>query len=115
VCAAAGDGEGVADDRLIVLVDTEDVSGDAAIFDGDVAGEDAGVEVLEEQIGGAAVVPAQALVPELDFRIEDRADRVRRKMAKVEDLELERRCHSSSELRAMPKCALCRNDSESVF
>ena len=99
VGAAAGDGEGVADDRLVFFVDTEDVAGDAAVFDGDVAGEDAGVEVLEEQIGGGAVVPAQAFVPELDFGVEDGLQRVRREVAKVEDLELECRRH------AMPKCA----------
>ena len=105
VGAAAGDGEGVADDGLMFLVDTEDVAGDAAVFDGDVAGEDAGVEILEKEIGGGAVVPAQALVPELDFGFEDGPERVRREVAKVEDLELERRCH------AMPKCGRFRYDS----
>src|SRR5271170_2235750 len=89
VAVAARDGEGVADNRLVFFVYTENIAGGAAVLDSDVAGENAGVEILQEQVGGGAVIPSQAIVPEADLLIEHRTQRVRREVAKVEDLELD--------------------------
>ena len=47
----AGGGVGVAYDGFVALVDTEGEAADAAAVEGYEAGEDAGVEVLEEELG----------------------------------------------------------------
>src|SRR5271163_1064196 len=92
---AAGRGEGVADNRFVFLVNAENIAGGTAVFDSDVAGENPRVEILQEQIGGGAVIPSEALVPEADLLFEHRTERVRRKVAKVKDLELDGRRHAS--------------------
>ena len=90
----ARDGEGVAHDGFLALVDTEGEAADASAIERDEAGQDAGVEVLEEKLGGALVVPAQALLPEARLGFEQRAQLSRGKMAKVQNLELGRDCHT---------------------
>ncbi len=60
----ACDGEGVTDDGLLAFVDAEGEPADTSSVEGDEAGQDAGVEVLEEELGGALVVPTQPLLPE---------------------------------------------------
>ena len=97
--AAAGHREGVADNRFVFLINSEYVAGGAAVLDGDVAGKNARVEILEEQISGGAIIPSQALVPKADLLIEHRTQRVRREVAKVEDLELDCRRHASLKCR----------------
>ena len=88
------DGEGVADDGLLAFVDAEGEAADASAVERDEAGQDAGVEVLEEELGGALVVPAQALLPEARLGFEQRAQLPRGKMAEVQNLELGRDCHT---------------------
>jgi hypothetical protein len=56
--------KGVADDGLLAFVDAEGEAADAPTVEGDEAGKDAGVEVLEEELGGALVVPTQPLLPD---------------------------------------------------
>ena len=58
-----GGGEEVADDGFGVLVDAEGVADDLAAVEGDEAGEDAIVQVLEEEVGGGAVIPAETALP----------------------------------------------------
>jgi len=60
----AGYGEGVADDSLLTFIDAKGKAADASAIERDKAGQDAGVEILEEEFGGALVVPAEALFPE---------------------------------------------------
>ena len=55
----AADGVDVADDCFVALVDAEGEAADAAAVEGDEAGQDAGVEILKEKLGGAAIVPAE--------------------------------------------------------
>ena len=87
-------GEGVADNGFLAFVDAEGEATDAAAIEGDEAGQDAGVEILEEEFGRALVVPAQALLPETRLGFKQRAQLTRRKMAEVQDLELSRDCHT---------------------
>ena len=98
----AGDGErvwfgagdvDVADDGFVAFVDAEAEAAEAAPVEGDEAGEDAGVEVLEEKLGGGAVVPAEALIPDLGFLLEERAELARGEVAEIEDFELLRGGH----------------------
>ncbi len=79
-------GEGVADDGLGTLVDAEGEAADAAVIESDEAGEDLGLEVLEEELGGAAVVPAQMVTPELCLLLEERAELACIEMTNVENL-----------------------------
>ena len=51
LCGVSGCGEGVADYGFLAFVNAEGESADAAAVEGDEAGEDAGVEVLEEKLG----------------------------------------------------------------
>ena len=89
-----GYGEGVADDGLLAFVDAEGEAADASAVERDKAGQDAGVEILQEQLGGALVVPAQALLPEARLGFEQRAQLTRGEMAEIQDLELGRDCHT---------------------
>jgi hypothetical protein len=84
---AGGDGVGVADDGLVALVDAEGEAADAAVVEGDEAGEDAGVEVLEKELGGALVVPAEALLPDAGFGFEERAQLERGEVTEVNNFE----------------------------
>jgi hypothetical protein len=88
------DGEGVAHDGFLAFVDTEGETADASSIERDEAGKDAGVEVLEEKLGGALVVPAQALLPEARLGFQQRTQLSRGKMAKIQNLELSRDCHT---------------------
>ena len=99
ICAGSlGDGEGVADDGFLAFVDAEGEAADAAAVERDEAGKDAGVEILEEELGGALVVPAQALLPDARLGFEQGAQLARGEVAQVEDLELGGDCHTLSEV-----------------
>jgi len=89
-----GGGEGVADHGLLALVDAEGEAADASALEGDEAGEDAGVEILKEEFGGALIVPTEALLPEARLGFEQRAQLARGKMTQVEDFELGRDGHT---------------------
>ena len=79
---------GVTYDRFVALVDAEGEAADAAAVEGDEAGEDAGVEVLEEKLGGAAIVPAEAGLPDGGLGFEQGTKLARGEVPEVEDLEL---------------------------
>ena len=83
-----GRGEEVADDGFGVFVDAEGVTDDLAAVEGDEAGEDAVVEVLEEEVGGGAVIPAETALPGGGLLGEERAQLARVEVAEVEDFEL---------------------------
>ena len=79
---------GVTDYGLVAFVDAEGVAGDFAAIESDEAGKDAGVEVLQKEFGGAAVVPAKALFPYAGLGFEQRAKLARGEVAQVQQLEL---------------------------
>src|SRR5258708_103456 len=87
-------GEGVAYYGFLAFIDAEGEAADASAVERDEAGQNAGVEVLQEELGGALVVPAQALLPETRLGFEQRAQLPRGKMAEVQNLELGRDCHT---------------------
>ena len=89
-----GCGEGVADYGFLAFVDAEGEAADAAAVEGDESGEDARVEVLEEELGGALIVPAETLLPETRLGFEQRAQLTRGKMTQVENFELGRDGHT---------------------
>ena len=89
-----GCGEGVADYGFLAFVDAEGEAADAAAVEGDESGKDARVEVLEEELGGALIVPAEALLPEARLGFEQRAQLTRGKMTQVENFELGRDGHT---------------------
>jgi len=60
-------GVGVADDGLCAFEDAEGVAGHTAVVHGDVAGQDAAIKVLQQQLDGAGVVPVQPLPPAVAF------------------------------------------------
>jgi hypothetical protein len=93
-----GESEGVAYYGLLAFVDAEGESADASAVEGDEAGQDAGVKVLQEKLGGTLVVPAQALLPETRLGFEQRAQLTCRKVAEVQNLELGRDCHASADI-----------------
>jgi len=87
------DGPGVSDDRLVALVNAEGEAADAATVEGDEAGKDARIEILEEKLGGALIVPAKTLLPDASLGFEERAELPGREVPEVEDLELGRDSH----------------------
>ena len=67
-------GKNVANQGLFILVNTKDVTTDAAILDGDVARQETGVEVLQQQIGRSLKIPSQPLIPDTAFRLQHRLE-----------------------------------------
>jgi hypothetical protein len=92
--------KGVAYYGFLAFVDAEGEAADAAAVERDEAGQNAGVEVLQEEFGGALIVPAQALLPEARLGFEQRAQLTCRKVAEVQNLELGRDCHASAGIRS---------------
>ena len=70
---SAGQGEHVADHRLGLLVDAEDVAGHLVRLKRRVARQHVVVEILHQQPCRSAIVPVQALLPQLAFGIQHRA------------------------------------------
>jgi hypothetical protein len=87
------EGVDVADDGLMAFVDAEGVAAYASTVEGDEAGQDARVEVLEQELGGGLVVPTETSLPEASLVFEQRAQLTRGVVPKVEDLELGRSDH----------------------
>ena len=73
------EGVDIADDGFGGFEDSEGVAVDAAGGEGGVAGEDAAIEVLEEGVGGAGVVPEEAKLPAFGFVAEEGAGAARRR------------------------------------
>ena len=92
-------GEGVAYDGFLAFVDTEGEAADASAVERDKAGQDTGVKVLQKKLGGALVVPAQALFPEARLGFEQRAQLTRGEVAEVQYLELGRDGHTLESIR----------------
>ena len=65
---------GVSDDGFVSFVDAEREATDASAVERDEAGQDAGVEVLQEQLGGTLVVPAQLLLPDASLGFKERTE-----------------------------------------
>ena len=97
--------EDIPDDGFGVFVDAEDVAGDAAGVYGDVAGEGAGVEILEEKLGGGEIVPVEALLPEGALSFEHRAQHGRGEVSQIENLQRKTGCHAMPQdgARATPR------------
>ncbi len=92
-CGVVRDGVDVADDSLMAFVDAEGVAADAAAVESDEAGEDARVEILQEELGGGLVVPAKASLPEARLGLEQGPQLAGGEVPEVEDLELGRDDH----------------------
>jgi hypothetical protein len=82
----------------VSLVNAEGEAANAAAVQDDEAGKDAGVEVLEEKLGGGTVVPVKTLVPDFGLLFEERTKLLRGKVAEVEDLELLRGRHEGCQI-----------------
>ena len=67
--------ENIADNGFLGFVHGEAVAADDAsgALDGNEAGEDAGIEIAQEQFDGLGVIPAEALLPEACLFVEQRA------------------------------------------
>jgi hypothetical protein len=94
--AATWDRKSVADDRLIFFVNTEHITRNAAILDGYITGQYAGIKILKQQVGRGPIIPVETVIPESYLLLEHRTERIRRKVAKVEDLELKGGRHPMS-------------------
>jgi hypothetical protein len=84
---------GVSDDGFVSFVDAESEATDASAVECDEAGQDAGVEVLQQQLGRALVVPAQLLFPDTSLGFKQRTELACGEVPEVEDLELGVDCH----------------------
>ncbi len=91
--AMAGGDEEVSDDCFRAFIDEEGIAADAAAVERDEAGEDAGVKVLKQQIGRAAIVPAEALEPDVSLFIEQRPELARGEVAEIQNFDLLRARH----------------------
>lgn len=76
----------IADYGLRTFIDAEDVTADASLMQGYIAGQDAGVEILQQQFSGAAVIPTKTCAPHATFFFKDRTQFARAEMSQVEDL-----------------------------
>jgi hypothetical protein len=81
------EGVDVADDGFVGFEDTEGVAEDAVVVEGDESGEDAAVDVIEQEIGCAGVVPLEAAVPALGFIAEERAELSGVEVAEIQNFD----------------------------
>ena len=85
---AFAEGVDVAEDSLGGFKDREGVAGDLAAAQGDEAGKDAAVEVLQQDGGRAGVVPEEATLPAIGLFHQQRLQLRRGEVAQVEHFEL---------------------------
>ena len=81
-------GEDVAHDSLVAFVDAEGEPADAPAGQRDEAGQDARVEILQQQLCRGGVVPAQAPLPESRLLLQQRTKLARGEVAQIEHFEL---------------------------
>jgi hypothetical protein len=91
---ALAEGVDVAEDGFGGFKDGEGVAGDLAAAQSDEAGEDAAVEIFEQDRGGAGVIPEEAALPAVGLFHEQRLKLRRGEVAQVEHFELRRETHS---------------------
>jgi hypothetical protein len=89
----SGYGVSVSDDGFVAFVDAEGEAADAAAVEGDETWEDTRVEILQEEFGGALIVPTETLLPGACLGFEQRAELASGEMPQVEDFELGRDSH----------------------
>ena len=102
VAGRAGEGgrrEAIADDGLLRLVDAEGKALDDALVESDEAREGAAVEIVEQELYRAAVVPAKAIKPEPALGFEDRSHEAGGGVAQIENL-----CHCVNLLSGSGLC-----------
>ena len=75
---------------FMAFVNTETVAADAPAIERNIALQNAGLKILQEKLGGAAIVPAQTLAPELSFLLQQRPQLTPGEVAQVENFELRR-------------------------
>ena len=66
-------GEDVADHGFVLFIDAEEVACNTPILNGYVTGQQARIQILQQQIGGGSVIPFEALAPQTGFGFEQRA------------------------------------------
>ena len=83
--APSGGTKEVANDALALLVNKKGVAKDAAALNGGVAGEDFGVHVAQDHLGGGGVVPRECTSPHGDLIFQQRPKVGGREMSEIED------------------------------
>src|SRR5450759_938891 len=74
----------VADHSLALLVDKEGVAEDAAALDGGVAGENLGIHVAQDHLGGGSVIPREQASPHGDLVFQQRPKVSGREVSEIE-------------------------------
>src|ERR1700686_740858 len=77
--------EEVADDALILLVHKKGVAENAAALDGGITGEDFGVHVAQDHLGGGGVVPGKRAAPHGDLIFQQRSKVGGREVSEIEN------------------------------
>ena len=70
-----GDADGVvsvkiADHALAAFIDKERVAANVAIFHGSISGQDFGIDIAENHLGGGPIVPGHHLRPQKGFALQ---------------------------------------------
>src|SRR5208282_5781584 len=77
--------EKISDDPLALLINKEGVAKNAAPLDGGVAGENLGVHVAQDHLGGGSVVPREQASPHGDLIFQQRSKIGGREMSEIEN------------------------------
>jgi hypothetical protein len=81
-----GGGKDISDHRLVLLIHAEDVTCGLAIFCRNKAGQDARIQVIEQELRRCPVVPAQTPLPQFGLLGQECTQRRSSKMTQVEHI-----------------------------
>ena len=91
--AGGWDCKNISNQRLFALVHAKHVPADPAVFNGHIARQEAGIEVLQQEVGGSVKIPAQSLVPDKALRFQHGFEIAGRKMSQIKNFEMQGRSH----------------------
>src|ERR1700722_12076151 len=92
--------ENIAHQCLFALINTKDITANPAIFDGYIARQKTGIEVLQQKVGGSMKIPTQALIPDNALRLQHRLEVAGGEVPQIENFQVKGRCHPEQECTA---------------
>ena len=83
----------IADHSLLAFVHAEAESADSPLLHRHKSGQNPLIEILQQQLRGPVIIPAQPLLPRLCFLLQQPAQLLPGEVPQVQHIELLRRCH----------------------
>src|ERR1700722_44191 len=95
------DGVDIANDNFVPLVHAKRKPANPPPIQSYKAGENAGIQVLQQEVTGTLVVPAQSPLPDACLVLQHRTQLTSRKVPEIKDFELARDAHPGGLLSSL--------------